>query len=121
MRRTAFSACLVALVSIAAGAALVMAGSDAPPPGEPGELVYVRGSVTWRLQPSPCKANDLEDALRSRDVRDVTYSAVVEQERGEGPQRWAACWGYDYEMDIVVADRRSEEPGFMPREWFTKR
>jgi hypothetical protein len=99
--------------------ALLLAGcgGDAPVThGEPGELVYRQGSITWRLQQAPCASEVLVDMLNGQGKEGDGRAAVVHV----GERRWQGCWGNDSDADVLVVDH-SGAAGFMPREWFVQR
>ncbi|MGE4239927.1 hypothetical protein [Ramlibacter sp.] len=106
-----------AVLATAVAAAVI--GLDAPVaqvPGQPGERIYQRDSVTWRLQDGECRNDILVDALAEEGKEGDHKAAVMEQ----GGRKWAACWAYDIDSDVIVVDL-SGGRGFMPYEWFVER
>lgn len=97
---------------------IILAGCDAVAklPGEPGELVYQRGSSVWRLQQTQCKHEDLVEALIGDGKIGEHKAAVIQS----GDRSWSACWAQDFDSDVLIADVTGAR-GFMPKNWFTKR
>ncbi|MBC5763305.1 hypothetical protein [Ramlibacter albus] len=105
---------LAALATAVAATVIVLNEPQAPvQAGLPGEQVYQRGAVTWRLQEGECTRDDLGAALIDEDRVGLHRAAVVEH----GTRQWAACWSVDTDGDIIVVDT-SGGRGFMPKDWF---
>jgi hypothetical protein len=102
-------------VVAAAVAAAVMVTHDpgVKRAGLPGELVYQRGTVAWRLQTAECKYDALVDALIEDGKVTAHKAAVIQQ----GEREWTACWAQDADTDVLLVDITGAR-GYMPRDWF---
>jgi hypothetical protein len=104
---------LAGLATAVAAAFVVLHEPARHSAGLPGELVYERGTVTWRLQQGQCRHEDLVEALVGEGKVGEHKAALIQQ----GERKWIGCWAMDYEADVLLVDVTGVR-GFMPREWF---
>ncbi len=111
--KTAIALSTAVLATAVAAAAVMVLREPPQPAGLPGELVYQRGTVTWRLQTADCKYDDLVDALIGDGKLGAHKAAIVQM----GERTWSACWAQDIDSDVLLVDVTGAR-GFMPRNWF---
>lgn len=111
--RWGLAAALAAVAGAVAAAVMVFDEPAREPVGKPGEWVYERGTVAWRLQESVCTYGALSEVLLNEGAITDARSAVVQQ----GGRTWPACWSEDADRDVLLVDVTGTS-GFMPRAWF---